>query len=223
MIKITIKGHNREAEWPKDIENELVKHKHHQKRMVISYEKVTKQCRKMSSWKAPGKDGIEGLWIKNLSNLYKRIAVQINTLLMGDESLPAWMTHGLNVVCQKEPGKGNALENYFPIICLPFMWKLLKGVLAEGMHNYLEQEKLFPEEQKGCRRGNCGTKDQLLIDKTMFKDWKKRHTNLSMAWIDYKKAYGFVPHSWINECMKLFEIVDNVRNVLKKSMEQSKL
>ena len=29
MIKITIKGHNREAEWPKDIENELVKHKHH--------------------------------------------------------------------------------------------------------------------------------------------------------------------------------------------------
>ena len=99
MIKITIKGHNREAEWPKDIKNELVKHKHHQKRIVISYEKVTKQYRKMSSWKAPGKDGIEGSWIKNLSNLHKRIAAQINTLLMGDESLPAWMTHGLNVVC----------------------------------------------------------------------------------------------------------------------------
>ena len=191
--------------------------------MVISYEKVTKQCRKMSSWKTPGKDDIEGLQIKNLSNLHKRISVQINTLLIGDESLPAWMIHRLNVVCQKEPGKGNALENYFPIICLPLMWKLLKGVLAEDMYDYLEQEKFFPEEQKGCRRGNRGTKDQLLSGKTIFKDWKKRHTSLSMAWIDYKKTYGFVPNSLINEYMKLFEIVDNVRNVLKKSMEQQEL
>ena len=43
-----------------------------------------------------------------------------------------------------------------------------------------------------------------------------------MAWIDYKKAYDFVPRSWINECMELFGIVDNVRNVLEKSMEQWK-
>ena len=87
------------------------------------------------------------------------------------------------------------------------------------MYNYLEHDKLFPEEQKGCRQENCGTKDQLIIYKTMFKDWKKRHTNLYMAWIDYKKACEFLPHSQINECMKLFGIVDNVRNFLKKSMK----
>ena len=52
------------------------------------------------------------------------------------------------------------------------------------MHDYLEQKKLLPEEQKGCRRGSCGTKNQLLIDKTVFKDCKKRYSNLSMAWID---------------------------------------
>ena len=37
-----------------------------------------------------------------------------------------------------------------------------------------------------------------------------------MAWIDYKKVYNFVPRSWINECMELFGIVDNVRNVLER-------
>ena len=42
------------------------------------------------------------------------------------------------------------------------------------------------------------------------------HTNLSMAWINYKKAYDFVLHSWINEFMKLFGIADNVRNFLEK-------
>ena len=44
-----------------------------------------------------------------------------------------------------------------------------------------------------------------------------------MAWIDYKKAYDFVPHSWINECVEMFGIAENVRNLLKMSMEQWKL
>ena len=44
-----------------------------------------------------------------------------------------------------------------------------------------------------------------------------------MAWIDYKKAYDLVPHSWIIECMKMFGIAENVTNFLGKSMEQWKL
>ena len=82
-------------------------------------------------------------------------------------------------------------------------------------------EKLLPEEQKGCKRGSRGAKNQLLFDKTVLKDCKKRHTNVSMAWIDYKKAYG--PHSWINACMEMFGIAENVRNLLKTSMEPWKL
>ena len=103
------------------------------------------------------------------------------------------------------------------------MCKLLTGVIAEEMYDYLEQEKVLTEKQKGCRRGSSGTKDQLLIDKTVLKDCNKRHTKLSIAWIDYKKAYDFVPHSWINECMELYGIADNVKNFLVKSMEQWKL
>ena len=44
------------------------------------------------------------------------------------------------------------------------MWKLLTGVIAEEMYNYLEREKILPEEQKGRKRGSRGTKDQLSID-----------------------------------------------------------
>ena len=103
------------------------------------------------------------------------------------------------------------------------MWKLLTGVIAEEMYNYLEREKILPEEQKGCKRGSRGTKDQLLIDKTVLKDCKKRHTNLSMAWIDYRKAYDLVPHSWVNECMEMFGIAENLRTFLQKSMQQWRL
>ena len=46
---------------------------------------------------------------------------------------------------------------------------------------------------------------------------------MAMAWIDYKKAYDFVPHSWISECMEIFGIAVNVRNFLQRSMGQWKL
>ena len=103
------------------------------------------------------------------------------------------------------------------------MWKLLTGVIAEKMYNYLEREKILPEEQKGCKRGSRETKDQLLIDKTVLKDCRKRHTNLSMAWIDYRKAYDLVPHSWVNELMEMFEIAENLRTFLQKGMQQWRL
>ena len=80
--------------------------------------------------------------------------------------------------CHEDSKKGNAAENYRPKICLSLMWILLTGVIAERMY------KLLSEEQKRCRRRSRGTKDQLLINKPVFKYSKKRYTNLSMAWID---------------------------------------
>ena len=125
--------------------------------------------------------------------------------------------------CQKDPRKGNTADNYRPITCLPLMGKLLTGRIAEEMYHYLEREKILPEEQKRCRRGSRGTKDQLLTDKTVLKDRRKRHTNLSMAWIDYRKAYDLAPHSWVNECMEMFEIAEKLRTFLQKTMQQWRL
>ena len=44
-----------------------------------------------------------------------------------------------------------------------------------------------------------------------------------MAWVDYRKACDFVPLSWIKECLKLFGVAENVRELLKRSMENWKL
>ena len=57
--------------------------------------------------------------------------------------------------------------------------------IAEGIYNFLDVNNL-PLEQKGCRKKRIGIKDQLSIDKTILRDYRKRHTNLGMARIDYK-------------------------------------
>ena len=103
------------------------------------------------------------------------------------------------------------------------MWKLFTGIMSDYLYDFLEKEKLLPEEQKGCRRKTRGTKDQLLIDKAALKDCKRRHTNLAMAWIDYRKAYDMTPHSWIRECLELFGVADNIKRILSSSMKNWKL
>ena len=52
---------------------------------------------------------------------------------------------------------------------------------------------------------------------------KKGHTNLTMPWIDYHKAYDMVPHSWIVECLEIFGIATNVRQFLLRSMKSGRL
>ena len=39
-----------------------------------------------------------------------------------------------------------------------------------------------------------------------------------MAWIDYKKAYDMVPHSWILESLELVQMSDNILEFLKRSV-----
>ena len=56
----------------------------------------------------------------------------------------------------------------------------------------------------------------------VLKDSKRRHINLAMAWIDYRKAYDMVPHSWIIECLKIFGITRNVERFIHRSMAQWK-
>ena len=118
----------------------------------------------------------------------------------------------------KDKEKGRDVNNFRPITCLPMIWKLLTGVLSEERYKHLEENQLLPNEQKGCRKRSRGTKDQLLIDKMIIRNCKRRGTGLGMAWIDYKKAFDMVPQSWLVECMEIFGVASNMKDLIERSM-----
>ena len=106
----------------------------------------------------------------------------------------SWLTRGRISLLQKDNSKGNVASNCEPLTCLGLMWKLMAGVVGDQIYAHLDQEKLLPEEQKGCRNGSRGTNDLLYIDRTVIEEVKSRNKNLAVAWIDYKKAYDVVPY-----------------------------
>ena len=74
-------------------------------------------------------------------------------------------------------------------------------------------------EQKGCQQGSFGAKDHLLINKLLTEGCKARHRSLSMAWVDYQKAYDSVPHSWVLQCLQLHKISPVLCRFLSRVME----
>ena len=134
--------------------------------------------------------------------------------------VPSWLTRRRTLLLQKDKSKDNEVSNYRPITCLPLMWKLLTGVIADQIYAHLDQEKLLPEEQKGCKKGSRGTNDLLYIDRAVIKEVKSRNKNLAMAWTDYKKVCDMVPHSSILECLDLFGVAENIKSLLVNSMEK---
>ena len=129
------------------------------------------------------------------------------------------MTQGRTVLIRKDINKGNIKSNYCPITCLPICWKLLTSIIAKSLYAFFEDNKLLPEEQKGCRKGSRGTNDLLYIDQWMMKEAKQRRKNLAMAWLDYCKVYDLVPHSWLSKCMQMFGIAFIVEKMLTVSMQ----
>ena len=99
--------------------------------------------------------------------------------------------------------------------------------LWEGLYLFVYKLKsylnnMLPVEQKGCKKKSRGIKDKLLIDRTILHDCRKRHTNLGMAWIDYKKAYDMAPHSRILESLDLVQASDNISNLWKDQWQIGK-
>ena len=52
--------------------------------------------------------------------------------------IPKWITTEKTILCQNDPHKGNAVDNYRPISCLPLMWKLMTKIIANSVYEHLE-------------------------------------------------------------------------------------
>ena len=79
------------------------------------------------------------------------------------------------------------------------------------------KNNILPEEQKGCARNSYGCKDQLMINKTITEDCKKKKNNLSIAWIDYMKAFDSVSHNWILKTLRMYRLNEKVIRFMEKS------
>ena len=144
----------------------------------------------------------------------------IKECLLNPELCPTWLTTIKTILIPKSE-ETNKPKNYRPITCLSTFYKIIISIIKNRIH-HLTSKNMLPMEQKGCKKGSYGCKDQLLINKAILEEAKKKRKNLSTAWIDYKKAFDSIPHDWIIKCLKMYKIFPIAINFLKESMEKWK-
>ena len=91
---------------------------------------------------------------------------------------------------------------------------------SQRISTRLEEQSLLPTEQKGCHAGSKDCKDQLMISKAIYEDCRRRNKNLSMALIDYQKAFNSVPHSWVEKSIALVIVKSKIVRFCKLSIEK---
>lgn len=209
---------NLEADWIRKQEEKL-EDVPSQEWEPITVEEVSLTLKQTSNWKSPGVDQLHNFWLKKMTVLHADLADTLNQGFLDAGSLPDWFTEGITSLLPKNDDTRNP-KNYRPITCLSTSYKLLTSIINSRVYHHLIQFDLLPLEQKGCRKDSYGCKDQLLTNKAIMLNCKKKLKNLSMAWIDYRKAFDSVPHAWIRKVAEMYKFHPALQDFLQASMSR---
>lgn len=109
-------------------------------------------------------------------------------------------------------------QKYKPITCLPTVYKIFTTILARSITQHIKQNNLLAYEQNGCKKNARGCKELLAIDVITGEQARRKKRNISIAWIDYKKAFDSVPHSWLLRVLDIYKINQAVKMCLHQLM-----
>ena len=96
------------------------------------------------------------------------------------DEIPEWLVKGITYLLLKVSETINP-KNYRPVTCFSATYKLLTSIITDRTYSFLERKKLLPCEQKECRKGTYGCKDQLLINRMIIENCHKKKRSLSTA------------------------------------------
>ena len=69
-------------------------------------------------------------------------------------------------------------------------------------------------DQRGGKDGCSGTLNNLLLDDMVLKDAQMNKKNLCCAWIDVKKAYDSLSHSWIKKVLEIHRVPTKIKDII---------
>lgn len=184
---------------------------------VVTLEDLERVIRKTHSWKAAGPDKVQNYWHKRVTCLHPMMCKLFNGLIREPKGLPKFMTKAYTYL---KPKRGDTKDpsKYRPITCLSTIYKIFTACIAGKVREHCEKYNIIAEEQKGCRRGAMGCKEQLVIDQVITEQAYRRKRNITTAFIDYQKAYDSVPHSWLRRVLQIYKIHPAISECLSVMM-----
>ena len=112
----------------------------------------------------------------------------------------------------------NQAQNYRLIALQNTMYKVYTAILAKFIMEHCEENNIITEEQAARKRGSWGCTNRLLINEMIYDEVTSNRKNLVTVWVDYKKAFDSVPHSWLIRSLELAKVLEKIILATKQLM-----
>ena len=164
---------------------------------------------------------LQGYWWKVFTDAQTALYhLVLRHLVSGDPLPQRWIAEGRIVLLHKS-GPRSDPSNFRPIACLNTCYKLMTGFVAAYLDQYVRERQLLPSEQVALRGGVWGCTHALTLDQTMTADAQhQKQRAISVAWIDYAKAFDSVPHSYIKWLLSAVRVPNPLKQFLSCLMKQ---
>ena len=131
--------HNEGADWIKIVESEAGKAASKQANLSVTTERLRKQANKLTNWKSPCPDGVQGDWIKKIKFLPVKMSAMFNECLISGD-VPPWLTKGKTVLIIKDKIKRTEVTNYRPITSSSVIRKLFTRMISEEINTWTQTD-----------------------------------------------------------------------------------
>ena len=165
----------------------------------------------------PGRDLVAVLWLKWIKSIKEHYKQQLVHLLQNKLVPPEWLLTTKTLLLPKNDLTLQA-QNYSPISLQNTMYKVYTAILADFISDHCEKNEIITEEQAAGKRGSWGCSDQLLINKMIYDQVAGNRRNLVTMWLEYKKAFDSIPHSWLIRSVELAKVPGKIITAIKQLM-----
>ncbi len=165
---------------------------------------IANRMKKKRNWSSPGPDLIVNFWWKRLTSIHDMVKVFFLEIINNTSNMEKWFCRGRSSLLEKLGGW--AYDNTRPITCTNNLYKWYTSVLQFILNNHKKKNSIMQIDQRGAKEKCSGTLENLLIDDMVLKDAHDNKRNLSCCWIDVKKAYDSLSHSWLIRMLEIHRL-----------------
>ena len=132
--------------------------------------------------------------------------------------LSDWLTTGKPILLPKND-LTHETKNYRPIACHNITYKIYTGIINNSLENHCIINDIITLEQAESKKGSWSCADQPLVNKMTLDQVRNNRRNFLVMWLDYKKAFDYVPHNSVTKALQLAKIPPKIINAISQVMK----
>ena len=171
------------------------------KELLTNEDDIWKAVRSRSNLSAAGSDGIcNGVWKIGGKTTASIIKVVINCML--DTGLfPDTLKWNKTVMLYKK-GEPNEARSWRPITITPTLYRMLMCHISRSLQTLNVVHRFISESQKGFMKIPAAAAEHVTVADEMMHDASRLRKSLYIMTIDFRDAFGSVPHALIRKNLK---------------------